>query len=118
MEPVLILILAGPETHEGLGRAANALELAKELKSAAHPVEVLFDGAGTAMAAALADPGHRLHGLFAAVQDRVLGACAHCARAFGALEQLERLGLPLVAEFEGHPSLARFLREGYRVLTF
>ena len=101
MEPVLILILAGPETHEGLGRAANALELAKELKSAA-----------------LADPGHRLYGLFAATQDRVLGACAHCARAFGALERLERLGLPLLAEFEGHPSLARFFREGYRVLTF
>ena len=118
MEPVLILILAGPETHEGLGRAANALELAKELKSNNHPVEVLFDGAGTAMLAELADPGHRLHGLFAAVRDRVLGACAHCARAFGAFERLERLGLPLVAEFEGHPSLARFLKAGYRVLSF
>ncbi len=61
----------------------------------------------------LAGPGHRLYGLFAATQDWVLGP----VRAFGAVELLERLGLPLVAEFEGYPSLARLLKAGYRVLT-
>lgn len=118
MDKVVLLILAGPATHEGLGRAVNALELAKELKERGLAVEVLFDGAGTATLAALADPGHRFHGLYAVVADRVAGACAHCASAFGAAEALASRGIPLLAEYEGHPSLARPLEQGARVLTF
>ncbi len=113
MEPALVLILADPETHEGLGRERAGARQGTQVRK--HPEEVLFNRAGTAM---LADLGHRLHGLFAAVRDQALGAWDHCARAFGAMERPERLGPPLVPEFEGQLSLARLLKAGYRVLTF
>ncbi len=118
MERVLLLILAGTETHEGLGRLVNALEVAKELKEKGYPVALVFDGAGTEGLAALANPDHRAHPLFAAVADRVAGACHHCAGAFGVRASLAALGQTLLDPYEGHPSLVGYLAEGYRVLTF
>lgn len=76
---IALLVLAGTEAHEGLGHIHNALEVAKELQEAGSDVVILFDGAGTQGAAAFAEPSHRAHTLFAAVHDRVLGACDYCA---------------------------------------
>ena len=118
MRKFLFLILAGTETHEGLGRLVNALEIAKELKEKGEDVTLIFDGAGTEGLATLANPEHKAHPLFRAVADRVAGACHHCAGAFGVRASLEALGQPLLAEFEGHPSLAGYLAGGYQVLTF
>jgi hypothetical protein len=59
---VAIVILAGTETHEGLGRLVNALETAKEMKEAGDELRVVFDGAGTEGLATLSDPAHRRHG--------------------------------------------------------
>lgn len=42
-----IVVLAGTETHADLGRLANTLEFAKELKQAGDDVAIIFDGAGT-----------------------------------------------------------------------
>lgn len=47
MAKVAIVVLAGTETHEGLGRVVNALEAAKELKEGNDEVRIIFDGAGT-----------------------------------------------------------------------
>jgi hypothetical protein len=118
MDRFLLLILAGTETHEGLGRLVNALEVAKELGERGAEVRLVFDGAGTEGLAALANPEHKAHPLFRAVADRVEGACHHCAGAFGVRASLEALGQRLLADYEGHPSLAGFLLRGYRVLTF
>lgn len=66
---VAVLVLAGTETHEGLGRLVNALMLAQELKGAGDEVRLVFDGAGTEGLAALADPSHKAHALFLATRD-------------------------------------------------
>jgi hypothetical protein len=42
-----IVILAGTESHEGLGRIVNGLEAAKEAKEHGDDLRVIFDGAGT-----------------------------------------------------------------------
>ncbi len=118
MPKFLFLILAGTETHEGIGRLVNALAIAKELKEEGHEVRLVFDGAGTEGFSALASPDHGAHALFAAVADRAAGACRRGAGAFGVRASLEALGLPLLSDYEGHPSLAGYLARGYRVLPF
>lgn len=118
MRKVAILVLAGTETHEGLGRIVNALLLAQELKGANDEVRLVFDGAGTQGLAALADPSHKAHALLLAVRDRILGACAYCARAFGVKEGLEAAGFPFLSEYKDHPSLRKLLEEGYTLVTF
>jgi hypothetical protein len=115
---VAVVILAGTETHEGLGRIVNGLEAAKEAKEAGDDVTIIFDGAGAQGLADISSPDHKAHAIFAAVQDRLHGVCAYCARAFGVSRRLEQADMPLLSEFDEHPSLRRLLQEGYQVLTF
>ncbi|MCX7622330.1 MAG: DsrE family protein [Thermomicrobium sp.] len=114
---VALVVLASPETHEGLGRVVNGLRLARELRENGDDVVLVFDGAGTVAAAAALDPEQPMSRLFAIVRDRVVGACAFCAGALGVQEFLEASGIPLLAEFHQHPSLRHWLRAGYRMVT-
>lgn len=44
--------------------------------------------------------------------------CQACATKMGSLEHAKKLNLELCAEMSGHPSIARFEAEGYKVYTF
>ncbi|GBC85467.1 hypothetical protein HRbin11_01917 [bacterium HR11] len=116
MAKVSIFILAGPGSEEGLGRVANALVAAKELKERGHTVEVVFDGAATRWIPELLREGSRLGPLFQAVRDQIAGACGHCAGAFGVKDRLAQV--PALEEFEGHPSVAERIAAGFQILTF
>jgi hypothetical protein len=118
MAKVAIVVLAGTDTHEGLGRVVNALEAAKELKEGGDHVQIIFDGAGTAWVPELGKKEHKAHPLYAAVEDRIAGVCAYCANAFGVKDAVVAQGAPLAAEYEGHPSVRRLLHDGYQVITF
>ena len=59
-----IVVLADTETHEGMGRVANALEAVKEFKEHGDDVRLIFDGAGVKWVVALSNPEHKLHGLY------------------------------------------------------
>lgn len=115
---VAIIVLAGTETHEGLGRIVNALETGKEFKEAGDEVTVVFDGAGVQGLAEISNPTHKSHGLYTAVQDRVAGACSFCATAFGVRNKLERANVSFLSEHDDHPSLRRLVQEDYQLLTF
>lgn len=118
MAKISVVVLAGAESHADMGRVTNALALAKEAKGAGDDVELVFDGAAATWIPQLEDPGHDLHGLYAAVRDRVAGVCEFCAGAFGVRDEIEEAGVPLLSEFECHPSLRSRVEEGYEVVTF
>jgi hypothetical protein len=119
MAKAAIVILPDTESKEGLGRVANALTAVKEFKEEDHEVSVVFDGAGTKWVGELSDPEHKYNGHFESVKDEVEGACAYCARAFGVKEEeVQESGVELMGEFEGHPSLAKLVSQGYQVITF
>ncbi len=46
------------------------------------------------------------------------GACRFCAAAFGVKEEVERSGIPLLGEYEGHPSIRKLVSQGYQIITF
>lgn len=118
MLKIAIVILAGTETHEGLGRVVNALETAKELQAHEDDVRIVFDGAGAQAAATLADPEHRMHRLFGQTQDSIHGVCKFCAKSFGVTEQIQSANIPLLDEYDNHPSLRSLVIGGYQILTF
>ncbi len=103
--------------HGQKARVVNALQIAREFKEAGDEVKVLFDGGGVTAAAALAQPDHPLHRLYETIADRVEGACAYCAKAFGVMEQLEAAGVPFVSEYRRHPSFRSLVVDGYEVFT-
>jgi hypothetical protein len=117
MTKVLVLVLADVETKGDLGRVVNALETVKEFKEAGDEVRLVFDGAGTRWIGELGSSQHKYHALFESVKDRG-GACGYCARAFGVKSAVEQQGVPLLDEFDGHPSLRRAVSDGYQVISF
>lgn len=118
MHKIAILVLADTETHGDLGRAVNALEVAKEFKEAGDEVALVFDGAGTKWVPAFDDPSHERHELWTPVEDVVDGACAFCSAAFGAKSGVEAAGVALLDDFDRHPSVRGYVRRGFTVLTF
>jgi hypothetical protein len=118
MAKAAVVVLADTETAGDLGRVVNALTTAKELKQEGDEVVVVFDGAGTKWIPALSDQEHRYHGLLQSVRDRISGACAYCATAYGVRDGVEESGVELLNEFDQHPSLRGYLADGYQVITF
>jgi hypothetical protein len=112
------IVFADTDRPEGLGRVVNALTTAKEFKEAGDESVVIFDGAGTKWIAELSREDHKYHALFEDVRDVVAGACSYCAGAYGVKEQVEQTGVPLLDEYEGHPSVRSLVNDGYEVVTF
>lgn len=118
MSKIAIVVLADTETHGDLGRAVNALQVAREFKEAGDEVAIIFDGAGTKWVPEFAAPENRRHKLWKLVDDKVAGACAYCSKAFGAREGVEAAGVKLLTDFDDHPSLRSYVEQGYQIITF
>jgi hypothetical protein len=118
MEKVAIVVLAGTESHESLGRVVNALELAKELQEHNDEVKIVFDGAGTEWIPELEDEEHDAHPLYSAVKGNIHGACRFCAKAFGVFTEIKETDIDLLDEYDQHPSLRNLIVDNYQVVTF
>ncbi len=118
MDKVAILVLAGRETRADEARLANALTAVNEFKEAGDEVTLIFSGAGIMWIGELSNPDHSLSEAFDKVKDKVAGICSHCVASFGAEEEVQASGFPLIEEYKGHPSLKRLKSEGYWVITF
>jgi hypothetical protein len=118
MPKAAIVLLADTESSGDLGRAVNALVTAKEFQDAGDDVSLVFDGAATTWIAELSNTGHEYSGLFEEVRDRIDGACSYCAKAYGVGEEVKACGVEMLGEYEGHPSLRRYVQQGYEVITF
>ena len=118
MAKIAVVVLADADSHAYIGRLANSLETAKEAKEAGDSVKVIFDGAGTRWVPVLENTEHPLHSLYKATRDVISGACAFCSAAFEVKDQVKQAGIPLLSDYEGHPSLRNLVTEGYSVITF
>ena len=123
MSKATIIVLSDPNGgEEALGRVFNALAAAYDFKVQHRPVQLVFQGTGTRWASVLTNPNHPAHALYKAVEDTVGGASVGCATVFGALADVEREGIPLIANnavpgTAGLPSLVQYASDG-PVFTF
>lgn len=118
MEKAAVVLLAGTDGLEAMGRMANALTAVKEFKDAGDDVKLIFDGAGVNWINELANSEHRYHSLYKELQGQIAGICQYCAKAFGQTEAVEEQGLPYASENDGHPSFRNLVQQGYHVLNF
>ena len=120
MARIAILLHAEPGAHDSMGRAAHSLVYALELKENGHQVKLIFDGGGTGWVPELNKEDHVLHPLFLEVRDAglIAASCDFCIGAFGVDKQkVQEAHVPIVAEYMGHPSVAKLINEGYQVIT-
>jgi len=123
MSKTAIVVLSDPKEggDEALGRLFNALFLVYELKERGEEVALIFQGAGARWGSEVAKSDHPAHGLFRAVEDKLVGVCGGCADVFGSTAAIQAAGLALVREREipgtsGVIDLSRYLVDGYRLV--
>ena len=83
-------------------------------------IKVVIEGSATKLVAELARDDHPLHNLYEQVKEKVLlmGVCKACAQKKGALKAAEDQGLRLLEDMSGHPGMANFTEQGYKIITF
>ncbi|MEE9203209.1 MAG: hypothetical protein V3U31_08450 [Dehalococcoidia bacterium] len=115
----IAVLMFSDASQANLARGFHALLLTKQFHQGGIEVRLIFDGAGTGWITALSDPEHRLHGLFNEVKGLGLvgGVCHYCSGRYSDPALVEKEGLALLGEAEGHPDIARLVKEGYQLLT-
>jgi hypothetical protein len=81
---------------------------------------IVIEGDAVTLVGQMSEPGHFLSSLYQKAKELGLfhGACKACATKLGAIEPIEKEGIPLIGEMSGHPSMGAFMDEGYEVITF
>lgn len=113
---IAIICHAGPQDG---ARAWHALLYAKELAEHGHAVRLIFDGAGATWARAYEKPETRHHDTWEALKKLgvVTAVCDFCATAFGVHDDTVKSGLPHLGEYNGHPSFAALVEQGFQVIV-
>ena len=94
----------------------NALDMADR----GYEVKVVIEGSATRTANLLNEPEAQFHKLYAKVKEKDLVdcVCKACAAKMEALDGILEQELPLCAEMTGHPSMAKYMEQGYEIITF
>ena len=81
---------------------------------------IVIEGAATKLIPDLAKKEHPLHKLWekTKVSGVIDGICKACSQKMGTLEAAQKQGLVLLDEMNGHPSMARYLEQGFHVISF
>ncbi len=120
MSKIAIILHAEPGTHDSMGRALHSLLYTKELNEHGHNVLLIFDGGATKWIDELKKPDHKLPSLYNEIvgSDVILGVCDYCIGAFGGdREEVKKGEIPVLGDYNGHPSLAKLIDEGFQVIT-
>jgi hypothetical protein len=82
--------------------------------------KIVLEGAATKLITELYKTAHPLHPLWekACQRDLVAGICKACSSKMGTLAAAGEQNLNLLDEMSGHPSMARYMSEGFEVISF
>jgi hypothetical protein len=103
-----------------LSSFAHVMLYAHDFTRKGYDVKVIIEGAATRLIAELGRPEAPFAGLFRELLDNDLLACVceSCSVKMGTFKAAQEQGLPIDGEMKGHPSLERFVNEGYEIITF
>ncbi len=93
---------------------------ALDMDSRGYDVKVIIEGSATKTVNLINTPQAQFHNLYMQIKEKELidCVCKACAAKMGALEGIQMQGLPLCAEMTGHPSMAKYIDQGYKIVTF
>ena len=116
MKKIAIFLLSG---KDDLSKAFHALGFAKQFKDSGIDVKLIFDGAGTFWISEFSKPNHLAHGLYQMVKNAgiIEGVCEFCIGHYGSKDDVKKEELRLLGEVEGHPNVAKILKDGYQIIT-
>ena len=85
-----------------------------------YEVKVVIEGSATKLISELAKPDAPFSHLYNQLKEKGLLSCIcqACSQKMGTFEEAERQGLTIVGDMQGHPSIDRYLAEGYEIISF
>lgn len=95
---------------------AHVLLYAKDLYEKGNDARIILEGQATKL---IKEQEEKKNPLFLKVKELGLidGVCRACSNAMGVLEYNEKSGIPLLDELKGHPSVERYMADGYDIIT-
>jgi len=93
---------------------------ALDMKEKDYDVKVVVEGAATKLIPELAQVSNPMNQFYTKVKEKGLidGACKACSSKMGVLEAVKAEGIVLLGEMNGHPSMARYMEDGFEIITF
>ena len=94
---------------------------ALDMKENGYDAHIVVEGAATKLVKEFHDnPSAPFASLYTKVKEAGLIGCVckACATKMGSLDSAEAQGFSICEEMSGHPSITRFIKEGYQVFTF
>ncbi|MGE4470979.1 MAG: cytoplasmic protein [Desulfovibrio sp.] len=97
----------------------HALLNALDMHGNGKEVALVFEGASVRLVPELEREDNPFHELYGKARSAgiVAGVCRACSSKLGVLHDVERSGLPLLDDMQGHPSMRSFMDRGYGVIT-
>ena len=115
-----IILLSGSETNEARSRAVHALLYAADLAEHGHDVVLIFDGAGAGWVRELEKPENPFHQHYLRIKQLGMTQeiCDYCTDAHDLQKNMAEEQLRLLnGDYEGHPSIAKWIGRGYQVIV-
>lgn len=83
-------------------------------------LKIILEGAATGLIPELISEQNPFNRLYLQVKDKGLidAVCKACSSKMGSLDAAVDEGLPIVDEMSGHPSMGRYIEDGYTIVTF
>jgi len=99
---------------------AHVLLNALDMKERGYDIKIIIEGSATKLIKDLNNPETPFSNLYIRVKENGLieCACRACANKMGTSKEAIEQNIPLVGEMGGHPSIAKYMEEGFQVLTF
>lgn len=99
---------------------AHVMLYALDFSSKGYQVKVVVEGAATRLITELGRPEAPFANLYRELRDKELldCVCEACSVRMGTFTAAQEQGLTIDGEMKGHPSLERFVNEGFEIITF
>ncbi|SRR6056297_164782 len=98
----------------------HALLNAEEFYQEGFDTKLVIEGSATKQIKMMDDPDNQFSNLYKRVKDKGLidCVCRVCAKKMESLDSARKQNLPICDSLSGHVSMARYLKEGYQIITF
>ncbi len=90
----------------------NALDLHQDGKT----VHIIFEGASVKLIPVFEQEQNTLYKK-AKEAGLIAGVCFACSKVLGVFDEVEKSGLPLLDDMNGHAGMKRFVNTGYSVIS-
>lgn len=99
---------------------AHVLLNALDMHSKGFDVKIVIEGTAVKLIPELEKEENPFRALYKQAREINLieGVCKACSTQMKTVDQVEKAGLVLLGEMKGHPSIGRYVTEGFTVITF